>query len=72
MLRSLYEQAAEALPEFAQLQDLFNYIDLRKDGQIDFQEWTQVFRNCAPPSLLMGTTPAPSDKLLHGREKDPQ
>ena len=72
MMRSLYDQASQPLPEFAQLDDLFQYIDLRKDGQLDFQEWTQVFRNCAPPSLLMGTTPAPSDRLVHGHHKDPE
>ena len=57
MLEKLYEQASEAFPELQVLKDLFAYIDVRKDGQIDFQEFTQIFRNCKPPSLLMGTKP---------------
>lgn len=49
---------------------MFNFIDIRKDNQLDFQEFTQVFRNCNPPNLLMGTTPAPSDQLLSSKTKN--
>lgn len=49
---------------------MFNFIDIRKDNQLDFQEFTQVFRNCNPPNLLMGTTPAPSDQLLSSKVKN--
>lgn len=64
MLKELYNQASERLPEYQQLEDLFNYIDIRRDSNIDFQEWTQMFRTCNPPNLLMGTTPAPSDQVI--------
>jgi hypothetical protein len=62
MLKQLYVQAEEAFPEYQQVTDLFDYVDLRKDQQIDFQEFTQVFRNCRPPNLLMGTTPSSTAK----------
>jgi Ca2+-binding EF-hand superfamily protein len=58
MVESLYHQASEPLLEFQLIKELFEYIDVRKDDQIDFQEFTQIFRNCTPPSLLMGTKPA--------------
>lgn len=63
-MKELYSQASENLPEYQQLEDIFTYIDIRKDNQLDFQEFTQVFRNCNPPNLLMGTTPAPADQII--------
>ena len=63
MIKELYSQASEKLPEYQQIEDLFRFIDIRRDNQIDFQEFTQVFRTCTPPSLLMGTTPAPTDQM---------
>jgi hypothetical protein len=58
MVRNLYEQASESLPEFSNIRELFDHIDIRRDKYLDFQEFTQTFRNCDPPSLLMGTVPA--------------
>jgi len=37
MLETLYQQASESFPEFQLVKELFNYIDVRKDSQIDFQ-----------------------------------
>jgi Ca2+-binding EF-hand superfamily protein len=70
MIKQLYVQAAENLPEYQQLEDLFKFIDIRKDGQLDFQEFTQAFRSCNPPNLLMGTTPAPSDQIISKKPVD--
>jgi hypothetical protein len=64
MLEKLYEQASEPFPEFQLLKELFAYIDVRKDNQLDFQEFTQIFRNCTPPSLLMGTKPADEQQMM--------
>lgn len=64
MLEKLYEQASEPFPEFQLLKELFGYIDVRKDNQLDFQEFTQIFRNCSPPSLLMGTKPADEQQMM--------
>ena len=63
MIKEVYHSANQPLPEYQQLEDIFKFIDIRKDGQLDFQEFTQIFRTCNPPSLLMGTTPAQSDQL---------
>jgi len=70
MIKQLYSQAAENLPEYQQLEDIFKFIDIRKDGQLDFQEFTQVFRTCNPPNLLMGTTPAPADQIISKKPVD--
>lgn len=37
MVSNVYQQASETLPEFQILKEIFNYIDVRKDEQIDFQ-----------------------------------
>lgn len=37
MLKELYSQASEPLPEFQQISDLFTFIDIRNDKQLDFQ-----------------------------------
>lgn len=37
MMKELYHQASEPLPEFQQLEDIFRFIDIRKDNQLDFQ-----------------------------------
>lgn len=70
MIQQLYTQASQNLPEYQQLEDIFQFIDIRKDGQLDFQEFTQVFRGCNPPNLLMGTTPAPADKIISKKVVD--
>jgi hypothetical protein len=57
MLKELYSLANESLPELSILKELFEHIDVRRDGLLDFQEFTQNFRNCNPPSLLMGNIP---------------
>ena len=40
MMKDLYAQASEPLPEFALLKEFFDHIDIRKDGTLDFQEFT--------------------------------
>ena len=63
MMKEICNQANEEPPSFQRLEDIFKFIDVRGDKNIDFQEWTQMFRTCTPPSLLMGTTPAPSNEV---------
>lgn len=70
MIKDVYAQAKESLPELAIIKENYELIDVRRDGILDFQEWTQTFRNCRPPSLLMGTVPA-EKKLLHEEPEDP-
>ena len=71
MLKDLYTQASEPLPELAVLKEIFSHIDIRRDSQLDFQEFTQTFRNCSPPSLVMGTVPA-SGNLVNKNKLDPE
>lgn len=68
MVRDLYHQGSEPLPELAILKEIFEHIDIRKDNQLDFQEFTQTFRNCTPPSLLMGTVPAAGNLKNQSKE----
>ena len=63
MVRELYHKAAEPLPELAIIKEFFEHIDVRKDGQLDFQEFAQIFRIYRPPSLIMGTVPATNELL---------
>ena len=37
MLRDLYHQASEPLPELALIKELYDHIDIRRDNQLDFQ-----------------------------------
>lgn len=71
MVKDVYRQANEPLPQLAVIKELFEHIDIRRDSQIDFQEFEQTFRNCTPPSLLMGTVPA-SGNLLKQARVDPE
>lgn len=36
--------ANEELPSFAILKDIYQTIDIRKDGHIDMAEWIQTFK----------------------------
>ena len=55
MVRELYRLANEPLPEYAIIKELFEFIDVRKDQRLDYQEWVQTFRNHNPPSQIQGT-----------------
>ena len=70
MLKQLFNQGQKEMPHFQQLEDLFKFIDVRRDGNIDFQEWTQMFRTCSPPNLLMGTTPASTEQIVSRPKAD--
>lgn len=45
MARSLYLKNGEEMQPFDILKDLFDFIDLRKDGVLDIHEWMQTFRS---------------------------
>lgn len=53
----LYKMANEPLPSFVLLKDLFQTIDIRKDGIIDLNEWTQTFKQFQPPNASMQGRP---------------
>jgi hypothetical protein len=44
MITKLFQLSREDPPSFAIIKDLFDFIDLRRDGIIDMNEWMQSFR----------------------------
>ena len=44
LLKNLSIFSKEEMPSFVIIKDLFDYIDMRKDGAIDIHEWMQSFR----------------------------
>ena len=41
---NLYIISKEEPPSFTIIKDLFDFIDIRKDGIIDLNEWMQTFK----------------------------
>jgi hypothetical protein len=44
LITRLSELAKEEVPPFPIIRDLFDFLDIRKDGIIDMTEWMQSFR----------------------------
>lgn len=43
MVNELYTKETRAVPNFSIIKNAFEYIDLRKDGIIDLNEWSKSF-----------------------------
>lgn len=43
LVRRLCELSGDSLPPFSVIKDLFDAIDIRKDGVIDLREWMNSF-----------------------------
>ncbi len=39
----LYTKETRENPSFSMIKNVFDYIDIRKDGKIDFKEWCKTF-----------------------------
>lgn len=50
MIEMLYRLATEEIPPFAIIKDLFEFIDKRRDGQIDLTEWMDAFSKFSNPN----------------------
>ncbi|KAM3134464.1 hypothetical protein pb186bvf_013430 [Paramecium bursaria] len=50
MIEMLYRLATEEIPPFAIIKDLFEFIDKRRDGQIDLTEWMDAFAKFQNPN----------------------
>ena len=44
MINVVYNQAQTKVPTFMIIKDLFEIIDIRKDGVLDEKEWLQTFK----------------------------
>jgi len=40
----LSQYAGEPIPGFSIIKDIFDFIDIRRDGIIDMNEWMQTFK----------------------------
>ena len=43
MINELYIKETRTLPNFSIIKNAFEYLDLRKDGVIDLNEWSKSF-----------------------------
>lgn len=43
MVHELYEKETRNKPNFSMIKNAFEYLDLRKDGVIDLNEWSKSF-----------------------------
>jgi len=47
LLVNLYKGGHEKLPAVSIIRDLYEFIDIKNDGVIDINEWTQTFNQLA-------------------------
>ena len=69
MMKDLASLSNEPLPQFSIIKEIFDFIDVRGDNKLDYQEWVQTFRNYKPPSLIQGTR-APVGDLKKSKSDD--
>jgi hypothetical protein len=43
IITDLFERETKPVPNFALIKNAFEYIDLRKDGILDMNEWLKAF-----------------------------
>ena len=61
LLRSLcsYSNEKMPMPEYTVLKDIFDAIDIGKDGLLDYREWTTTFQHLGVPEKGSETQPEP-------------
>ena len=59
LYKDIYVLCNESLPQFSIIKEIFDFVDVRGDGKVDYQEWVQTFKNYPPPHLIQGTRPIP-------------
>lgn len=62
LVTKVHEVAHETCPTYLVVKDMFDAIDIRKDGVIDVHEWQQTFGRVAddPKKLEVGASPLAS------------
>ncbi len=68
LLVKLSQLAGEQVPNYAILKDLFDTIDIRKDGIIDLNEWQQTFGLVAEGSSKLTIRATPLGTWENSRE----
>ena len=67
LVDKLSEQSCEKMvkPDFTVLKDMFDVIDIGRDGTLDYREWITTFQNLGMPSIGSSFFPEP---LTHGKK----
>lgn len=60
--------AGDTLPSYPVIKDLFDTIDIRKDGIIDMNEWQQTFGNIVEGSNKLSIKATPLTLWENSRE----
>jgi len=70
LLHKLYSLADREAPPYPVIKDLFDQIDIRKDGIIDFNEWSKTFLVLPPPQFWApdSTSYYDTSQWVHSKE----
>lgn len=68
MIIKLYELAGEKALAYPVIKDLFDTVDIRKDGIIDMNEWQQTFGNVVEGNNKLSIKPTPLTQWENSRE----
>lgn len=68
MVIKAYELAGEKVPAYPVIKDLFDSIDIRKDGIIDINEWQQTFGHVTEGNSKLTIRSTPLTTWENGRE----
>ena len=64
----LYQLAGEKVLAYPVIKDLFDTIDIRKDGIIDMNEWQQTFGRVVEGNQMLSIKPTPLVQWENSRE----
>ena len=68
MVIKLYELTSEKPPAYPVIKDLFDTVDIRKDGIIDINEWQQTFGHVIEGNNKLTIKPTPLTQWENSRE----
>lgn len=70
LVTKAHELAGEKPPTFLVVKDLFDTVDIRKDGEIDLHEWQQTFGHVAQGNNKLSIKPTPLSMWENTRDFD--
>lgn len=70
MVSKVYECAHLKTPNYPVVKDLFDQIDVRKDGVIDWKEWIMTFGAVTEGSVKLSMKATPMTAWENSREFD--